>query len=529
MAGGGGGGGGGETDKERERKLGGRGGGEEGGRGGERGGGDGIDGLRAREFQGALSPSLFSSEIEVKCVPAVFRGCVREWAAITKWNPSNGGLNYLQDLVGSCVVEAMVSMSGPVFYGDLKSHERVSLPFSSFLSYCKKSHTVVEGGGIYSGYSDEQTEGKVVLNLDEACADLGEVPPHIYLAQVPVLNSDKEISPIQALQVDFEKPAMLEFKSLSAINFWMNNTVSRSSGHYDPHHNLLCIVTGRKQVSLWPPSATPFLYPMPLYGESSNHSAIDVEHPDLSVHPRAKFSSNYSQIVTLSAGDALFIPEGWFHQVDTDDLTIAINFWWQSDIMSTMVEHMDPFYFRIILRRLMDKEMERVLNESFTNSPKYVEKRSEQTQNEQAGTALYELEEPKPVTSLSGENNLHTDQDADNGHTSQKYLTVGTPFDKLDPEASRILCQLISFVHENVSLSGEGELVYSGNLQSRTADLASETQSESIPVVKSVTDSFHVENDPVACILWSVLRNVLDQHLGVACDRPKESSQRRRV
>ncbi|XP_031474440.1 lysine-specific demethylase JMJ31 isoform X2 [Nymphaea colorata] len=504
------GGGGGEAEEGRGREIGGGGGREERERGG-----DGEEGLKAREFKGALSPSLFSSEIEAKCIPAVFRGCVKEWAAITKWNPSKGGLDYLQGLVGSCVVEAMVSMSGPVFYGDLKGHERVCLPFSSFLSHCKRSHTVIEGGGMCSDHSNEQGEGKVVTNLDESCAGLGELPAHIYLAQVPVLNSDKEISPIQALQVDFEKPAILEFKSLSATNFWMNNTFSRSSGHYDPHHNLLCIVTGRKQVCLWPPSATPFLYPMPLHGESSNHSAVDIEHPDLSIHPRAKFSSNSSHKVSLSAGDALFIPEGWFHQVDSDDLTIAINFWWQSDIMSAMVEHMDAFYLRIILRRLMDKEMERVLNQSFADSPKYVEKPYEQTHNEkQEGTsALYEPEEPEPVTSVSRGTNLHTDHNVYDGHTSQKDQTVGIPFGQLEPEASHILCQLISLVHENVSLSGQDGLVYSDNLQSRTTDLVGETQSESTPMVNSVRDFFYVENDPVACILWSVepsgLRKIL--------------------
>jgi len=40
-----------------------------------------------------------------------------------------------------------------------------------------------------------------------------------------------------------------------------------------------------------------------------------------------------------------------FHQVDSDDLTIAINFWWRSNMMSCMLEHMDAYYLRRILRR----------------------------------------------------------------------------------------------------------------------------------------------------------------------------------
>lgn len=43
------------------------------------------------------------------------------------------------------------------------------------------------------------------------------------------------------------QPPILGAKDLSSINLWMNNVQSRSSTHYDPHHNLLCIVSGRKQ------------------------------------------------------------------------------------------------------------------------------------------------------------------------------------------------------------------------------------------------------------------------------------------
>ncbi|WVY97985.1 hypothetical protein V8G54_030136 [Vigna mungo] len=39
-----------------------------------------------------------------------------------------------------------------------------------------------------------------------------------------------------------------------------------------------------------------------------------------------------------------------FHQVDSDDLTIAVNFWWRSNMMSCMLEHMDAYYLRRILR-----------------------------------------------------------------------------------------------------------------------------------------------------------------------------------
>lgn len=37
--------------------------------------------------------------------------------------------------------------------------------------------------------------------------------------------------------------------------------------------------------------------------------------------------------------------------MDSEDLTIAVNFWWRSDMMSGMPEHMDAYYLRRILKR----------------------------------------------------------------------------------------------------------------------------------------------------------------------------------
>ncbi|KAL9258597.1 Lysine-specific demethylase JMJ31-like protein [Drosera capensis] len=147
--------------------------------------------LVVRIYDEAPSPEEFSSQIEPKNVPAVFRGCVKDWRAFSRWNPSNGGLDYLLDRAGSSIVE----------------------------------------------------------------------------------------------------------------------------------------------VVLWPPSASFKLYPMPIYGEASNHSSVALDKPDLSCHPRAENAFECSQKVILHGGDALFIPEGWFHQVDSDAMTVAVNIWWRSKIM----------------------------------------------------------------------------------------------------------------------------------------------------------------------------------------------------
>ncbi|VAH80517.1 unnamed protein product [Triticum turgidum subsp. durum] len=316
-------------------------------------------GLRAARFSSPPSSEEFAASIEPKNVPAVFHDVLNGSAASSRWDPLHGGLDYLLEKVGPDVaVEAMMSSTGHVFYGDLRSHERVSIPFSTFMHSCKSYLGHLNAAGDSS--KDKAIEEEPTCS-EEMCSAISENSEQLYLAQVSILNTEnKERCSLEVLKVDIQEPIFLKGKPFSSINFWMSRAHMRSSTHYDPHHNLLCVVAGCKKVTLWSPSASPFLYPMPVYGEASNHSCVSIEEPDYSSYTRAKYMKEYSERVVLNCGDALFIPEGWYHQVDSDDLTIAINFWWKSRIMTEMLEHMDAYYLRRILRRLVDTEMDKI-------------------------------------------------------------------------------------------------------------------------------------------------------------------------
>ena len=55
--------------------------------------------------------------------------------------------------------------------------------------------------------------------------------------------------------------------------------------HTDPHANLLCQAAGRKYVRLYPPAATPALYPHSAEGMHGNSGQVDVGAPDLQRFP----------------------------------------------------------------------------------------------------------------------------------------------------------------------------------------------------------------------------------------------------
>ncbi|XP_059437812.1 lysine-specific demethylase JMJ31 isoform X1 [Corylus avellana] len=445
------------------------------------------DSVRVQRFEEPPSSIEFESLIELRNAPAVFTGCVKDWAALAKWNPSNGGLNYLQERAGSCIVEAMLSRSAPVFNGDLRSHERIPLPFSTFIGYCKQQNQNKDyGRDVHSELEEHGLTGPNAEHGEDA-------PGQIYLAQVPIMNvEDEERVQLEILRGDTELPAILERKPLASINLWMNNAEARSSTHYDPHHNLLCIVAGRKQVVLWPPSASPMLYPMPIYGEASNHSSVALENPDFSIYPRAEFSMEYSQKVVLHAGDALFIPEGWFHQVDSDNLTIAVNFWWRSNVMTCMLEHMDAYYLRRILRRLTDKEMDQVLNKtSSAGIGKMKRHVSELPSNGKADYSGNELDLACEEIDLKGKELQH------------KNLL------ELEPFALQVLHELVSLVHDHVNVSDQSQPVQSTFINDSAARVKGECKEV------ATANLFHLDDDPVAKILSTLEPSTL-QHVFLA-------------
>lgn len=72
-------------------------------------------------------------------------------------------------------------------------------------------------------------------------------------------------------------------------------------------------------------------------------------------------TQDWKQLVCCQAGDALFIPEGWWHQVDSQDMTIAVNFWWRSAFSKSLQPHMYAYYLRRIMDGLLDEERHKAL------------------------------------------------------------------------------------------------------------------------------------------------------------------------
>ena len=117
--------------------------------------------------------------------------------------------------------------------------------------------------------------------------------------------------------------------------FWLSAANTSAPLHRDLAENLFFQVVGRKRFFLYPPSATPWLYSNPLRSALPNYSRFDPEMPDYDRFPLGREMAPIE--VILQAGDALYLPSRWWHQVRSLDISASFNFWWADGALALIV------------------------------------------------------------------------------------------------------------------------------------------------------------------------------------------------
>jgi lysine-specific demethylase 8 len=134
-----------------------------------------------------------------------------------------------------------------------------------------------------------------------------------YLTQVP-LNSFPELD--HDLNVKD-----LRLGRVFSRNLWVGNN-TRSGLHFDNADNLFCQLYGAKRALLVGPKHSKFLYP---FADNPSKSQVDLDCPDFARQPKSARIEVWG--CQLNAGDALYIPRGWWHYISTADISISINCW----------------------------------------------------------------------------------------------------------------------------------------------------------------------------------------------------------
>jgi len=174
-------------------------------------------------------------------------------------------------------------------------------------------------GTVEAHDSTSMAFGRTFLGQIHEAADDGQWEPrasklHFHLAQCP-------LAALPCLKKDAPPPRCLPCDPVRS-NLWFAIGANISSLHYDCWHNLLQVARGRKRVFLLPPRCTRALCPRPAHGASANHSQLSDDQvlaacPDEAI------------ILEVGPGETLFIPEGWWHRVESPEpITVALNYWW---------------------------------------------------------------------------------------------------------------------------------------------------------------------------------------------------------
>lgn len=128
----------------------------------------------------------------------------------------------------------------------------------------------------------------------------------------------------------FTHPMFAENTPLASI--WLGNP-SLISAHYDAPNNMACCVVGKRRFTLFPPEQIDNLYPGPLEPTPGGQaiSLVDFSNPDFERFPKFRQAIEVGQVADMEAGDALFYPSMWWHQVEgLDRFNVMINYWWNT-------------------------------------------------------------------------------------------------------------------------------------------------------------------------------------------------------
>lgn len=247
----------------------------------------------------------------------------------------------------------------------------------------------------FSGNSLEHSQ--IEMSLDEYFNYKGEIT--LYLSQINLLqtkdkNQQNGLEKVLHYSIIEE---LIPYNEFSKINIWHSFKNTLSKFHYDSYDNFLYLIKGKKEI-LMSYNKTKFIKPSKI-GENSGNQCDRIifkkNTPFLTNLKQSLYNlvnefqitgdnlkrldndnishinnlvSNYKEIVNkitknfmmkidLYPNELIFIPEGWWHQVETiGDDNLAFNFWWEKT--NKLVENgKEMFLIKQSLSSLVEKKI----------------------------------------------------------------------------------------------------------------------------------------------------------------------------
>ncbi|MDO6746133.1 cupin-like domain-containing protein [Gilvimarinus sp. 1_MG-2023] len=259
---------------------------------------------KTRELNGITPETIPWEELVEAGEPVLLKGLVKKWGLVEASQHSPlAAMDYLKSFYAGLNVGS--------FWAD---------------STIRGRYTYTDD---FSGFNFEKKRVPLTDVLDSIAQHLeDDNPPGRYVgsttidACLPGFRQDNDLS--------FNHPMFADNDPLASI--WLGNP-SVISAHYDSPNNLACCVTGMRRFTLFPPEQVDNLYPGPLEPTPGGQaiSLVDLNNPDFERFPKVRHALEAGQVADMEAGDALFYPSMWWHQVEgIDRFNVMINYWWNT-------------------------------------------------------------------------------------------------------------------------------------------------------------------------------------------------------
>ena len=224
----------------------------------------------------AISPEAFYRDIYALNRPAKLTGLVDHWPAMTRWS-----LDHFAAMAGDRIVEAQVQRESAADYELAKDAHRRGLRFADYVEW---------------------------LRVDEPSND-------VYLT---AYNSGTNAVALAPLWKDIGDVAILERRSERDGFLWLGPRGTLTPWHHDLTNNLLVQVMGEKRVRMSPPWAWARM-------RNSTHCFSEWGNEPLPAGPGDDVHPPVSECV-IGPGEAIFLPVGWWHQVEALSLSASVSF-----------------------------------------------------------------------------------------------------------------------------------------------------------------------------------------------------------
>lgn len=207
--------------------------------------------------------------------PAKLTGIIDHWPALARWS-----LDHFAAVAGDAIVEAQVERErDPDYELDKDDHRRL-VRFAELIDWLRK---------------------------DEASND-------IYLT---AYNSGTNAAALTPLWEDMAPIAILDPRERDGF-FWLGPRGTLTPWHHDLTNNLLVQVVGRKRVRMAPPWAFARM-------RNSRHCFSDWGNEALPAGEGDAANPPVLETI-IGPGEAVFLPVGWWHQVEALDLSASMSF-----------------------------------------------------------------------------------------------------------------------------------------------------------------------------------------------------------